>query len=172
MLNKIGIGSKCWDLEICKKSQKIRIRNLQKHVMNSTSVWWCIHRIIGIDQNQKQSNQHSHSPRNNVWWNKVGNQRKSCKYSCGHMITCIIWQYRLWSFKSGDTKLERILPKDQGTQRKLPYARHYKPRLVPILFYPISNDHLCAVTFGPLYGLYLRAASNQEWPMVSQVTRL
>ena len=31
----------------------------------------------------------------------------------------IVWQYRLWSFKSGDTKLERFLPKNQDTQRKL-----------------------------------------------------
>ena len=28
--------------------------------------------------------------------------------------------------------------------------------------YPISKDHLCTVTFGLMYGLYLRAASNQE----------
>ena len=32
---------------------------------------------------------------------------------------CILWQYRLWSFKSGDTKLERFLLKNQHTQRKL-----------------------------------------------------
>ena len=30
-----------------------------------------------------------------------------------------LWQYRLWSFKSRDTKLERLLPKNQHTQRKL-----------------------------------------------------
>ena len=30
-----------------------------------------------------------------------------------------LWQYRLWSFKSGNTKLERFLPKNQHTQRKL-----------------------------------------------------
>jgi hypothetical protein len=30
-----------------------------------------------------------------------------------------LWQYRLWSFKSGDTKLEIFLPKNQHTQRKL-----------------------------------------------------
>ena len=27
-----------------------------------------------------------------------------------------------------------------------------------ILFYPISKDHLCTVTFGLMYGLYSRAA--------------
>ena len=30
-----------------------------------------------------------------------------------------VWQYRLWSFQTGDTKLERFLPKNQHTQRKL-----------------------------------------------------
>ena len=30
-----------------------------------------------------------------------------------------VWQYRLWSFKSRDTKLERFFPKNQHTQRKL-----------------------------------------------------
>ena len=29
-----------------------------------------------------------------------------------------LWQYRLWSFKFGDIKLKRFLPKNQHTQRK------------------------------------------------------
>ena len=29
-----------------------------------------------------------------------------------------LWQYGLWSFQAGDTKLERFLPKNQQTQRK------------------------------------------------------
>ena len=29
------------------------------------------------------------------------------------------WQYGLWSFQTGYTKLERFLPKNQHTQRKL-----------------------------------------------------
>ena len=32
---------------------------------------------------------------------------------------CNIWQYGLWSFQTGGTKLERFLPKNQHTQRKL-----------------------------------------------------
>ena len=32
---------------------------------------------------------------------------------------CRVWQYRLWSFHMGDTKLERFLLKNQLTQRKL-----------------------------------------------------
>ena len=30
----------------------------------------------------------------------------------------IVWQYGLWSFQTGGTKLERFLPKNQHTQRK------------------------------------------------------
>ena len=30
-----------------------------------------------------------------------------------------VWQYGLWSFQTGNTKLERFLPKNQHTQRKL-----------------------------------------------------
>ena len=30
-----------------------------------------------------------------------------------------LWQHRLWSFQTGGTKLERFLPKNQRTQRKL-----------------------------------------------------
>ena len=30
-----------------------------------------------------------------------------------------LWQYGLWSFQKGDTKLERFLPKNQHTQWKL-----------------------------------------------------
>ena len=32
---------------------------------------------------------------------------------------CRVWQYRLWSFQPGGTKLERFMPKNQHTQRKL-----------------------------------------------------
>ena len=32
---------------------------------------------------------------------------------------CPVWQYGLWSFQTGGTKLERFLPKNQHTQRKL-----------------------------------------------------
>jgi hypothetical protein len=32
---------------------------------------------------------------------------------------CVLWQYGLWSFQTEDTKLERVLPKNQHTQRKL-----------------------------------------------------
>ena len=30
-----------------------------------------------------------------------------------------LWQYGLWSFQAGSTKLERFLPKNQHTQKKL-----------------------------------------------------
>ena len=37
------------------------------------------------------------------------------------------------------------------------------------IFYPITKYHLCTVTFGLMYGLYSRAASNQERPMMARV---
>ena len=30
----------------------------------------------------------------------------------------LLWQYGLWSFQTGDTKLERVLHKNQHTQMK------------------------------------------------------
>ena len=33
--------------------------------------------------------------------------------------SCVLWQYGLWSFQTGGTKLERFLPKNRHTQRKL-----------------------------------------------------
>ena len=30
-----------------------------------------------------------------------------------------VWQYGLWSFQTGGTKLERVLPKNHHTQRKV-----------------------------------------------------
>ena len=41
---------------------------------------------------------------------------------CDLTITTVdsnLWQYRLWNFQTGDTKLERFLPKNQHTQREL-----------------------------------------------------
>ena len=34
-------------------------------------------------------------------------------------LVLAIWLYRLWSLPTGDTKLERFLPKNQHTQRQL-----------------------------------------------------
>ena len=31
----------------------------------------------------------------------------------------VVWHYGLWSFQTGSTKLEKTLPKNQHTQRKL-----------------------------------------------------
>jgi hypothetical protein len=40
-------------------------------------------------------------------------------WGCSTGDPCLVWQYGLWSFQPGDTKLERFLPKNQLTQRKL-----------------------------------------------------
>ena len=37
----------------------------------------------------------------------------------GQIDLWAVWQYGLWSFQTGGTKLERFLPKNQYTQRKL-----------------------------------------------------
>ena len=48
-----------------------------------------------------------------------------CTYACQQNVKklrhqiCKLWQYGLWSFQTGVTKLERFLPKNQHTQRKL-----------------------------------------------------
>ena len=34
-------------------------------------------------------------------------------------MQCTLWQYGLWSFQTGYTKLERFFHKNQDTQRKL-----------------------------------------------------
>jgi hypothetical protein len=39
--------------------------------------------------------------------------------SISHCGRPSLWQYELWSFQAGDTKLERFLNKNQHTQRKL-----------------------------------------------------
>ena len=36
-----------------------------------------------------------------------------------YIFLCWLWQYGLWSFQAGGTKLERFLHKNQHTQRKL-----------------------------------------------------
>ena len=40
-------------------------------------------------------------------------------YNYGLLQPWLLWQYGLWSFLAGGTKLERFLPKNQHTQRKL-----------------------------------------------------
>ena len=37
----------------------------------------------------------------------------------GKFDAYVLWQYGLWSFQKGGTKLARFLPKNQHTQRKL-----------------------------------------------------
>ena len=37
----------------------------------------------------------------------------------GPIVYTELWQYGLWSFQAGGTKLERFLRKNQHTQRKL-----------------------------------------------------
>ena len=52
------------------------------------------------------------------------------QYSATHNMhckvgTCAVWQYGLWSFQTGGTKLERFLHNNQHTQRKLLYFENW-----------------------------------------------
>ena len=38
-------------------------------------------------------------------------------------VDSVSWQYRLWSFQERDTKLERVLDKNQHTEKK---AQNFK----------------------------------------------
>ena len=40
-------------------------------------------------------------------------------FFCYEKQLCWLWQYGLWSFQAGGTKLERFLPKNQHTETKL-----------------------------------------------------
>ena len=50
---------------------------------------------------------------------------KACRYMQKFAVsdkivsTWSLWQYGLWRFQTGGTNLERFLPKNQHTQRKL-----------------------------------------------------
>ena len=41
------------------------------------------------------------------------------RHDVGFVESWLLWQYGLWRFQTGDTQLERFLPKNQHTQRKL-----------------------------------------------------
>ena len=41
------------------------------------------------------------------------------RHDVGFVESWLLWQYGLWSFQTVATKLERFLPKNQHTQRKL-----------------------------------------------------
>ena len=56
----------------------------------------------------------------------IASERRDVLILMGRTITKIqnggdqvLWQYGLWSFQMGDTKLKSFLPKNQHTQRKL-----------------------------------------------------
>ena len=66
------------------------------------------------------------------WRNYSRRPAKSCADGLGENLTrpninssallatvSKVWQYGLWSFQTGGTKLERFSPKNQDTQRKL-----------------------------------------------------
>ena len=60
------------------------------------------HKTCSLENKQRNNSKKS-------WWMRDGHLRQT---------PCKLWQYRLWSFQGGATKLERFLPKNQLTQRK------------------------------------------------------
>ena len=58
-------------------------------------------------------------PKNHPEPKKVTFTLKSRGSDTSPSATLLLWQYGLWSFQTGDTKLERVLPKNQHTKRKL-----------------------------------------------------
>ena len=52
-------------------------------------------------------------------YDKIANVLKTIVTRVVWQFGSTLWQYGLWSFQMGDTKLERFLPKNQPTQRKL-----------------------------------------------------
>ena len=68
------------------------------------------------------------------------------------------------TFKGPESGKEKNRKSGVRTFENLPDFRTGRDvRLSPI------KDHLCTVTFGLMYGLYSRAASNQELPMIARI---
>ena len=54
----------------------------------------------------------------------------------------LLWQYGLWSFQTGGTKLERFLPKNKHTQRKLLNFENWVNGEVSKIGHHFSNSDL------------------------------
>ena len=71
----------------------------------------------------------------------------------------IIWHYRLWSFKTRNTKLERFLHKNPHTQRKLLNFENGEPQqLVKIRVFKIDYFILSLFLVPKL-----RSVAQNEW---------
>ena len=55
----------------------------------------------------------------NQWLRRGEKSCPYCRADCTRTERCKLWQYGLWSFQTGCIKLERFLPKNQHTQRKV-----------------------------------------------------
>ena len=53
-----------------------------------------------------------------VLWHSTVFGRATLERRSALVMCWVLWQYGLWSFQTGCTKLERFLPKNQHTQRK------------------------------------------------------
>ena len=61
-------------------------------------------------------------------------ERGKLGYNGTNALVCSLWQYGLLSFQMGDTKLERFLPRNQHTERKLINFQFWVKRLQNLTF--------------------------------------
>ena len=91
--------------EFCEENQKgiIYLQTTTYFFHLSWQAWWSIKGTVG-----------NFSTCNYFWQIQI--EVRNWKFST---IGWKVWQYKLWSFQMGGTKLEIFLPKNQHTQRKV-----------------------------------------------------
>ena len=87
------------------------------------------------------------------------------EYTKGQLLSKLV----SWNLPKNNVLIETVLSEDPL------HTLHFRYRTRAIisrgLYFidPNFEVHLCTVTFGLMYGLYSRAASNQERPMMARV---
>ena len=74
---------------------------------------------VKIGLGQKKVFNYFHDDANDLYDTNANFRKVSHVINTFLTCSCRLWQYGLWSFQTGGTKLERFLPKNQHTQRKL-----------------------------------------------------
>ena len=82
-----------------------RMRRRKVKIFSIADLWHIIERLWGL----KCSVSAKRKQNDWLWTGREENDRQ----------VSALWQYGLWSFQTGGTKLERFLPKNQHNQRKL-----------------------------------------------------
>ena len=106
----------CYSRMLIKKSQKLCIQERSHHCDFSLGT------IIGLGCTNDTFGPLPFASCDGRWQLatlNIPDQGAICHIFLMRRRSWVIWQYGLWSFQMGDTKLERFLPKNQLTQRKL-----------------------------------------------------